>query len=130
MSLATPTLDFDSPGLCDRLQDLPTDALDALPFGVIGFDAAGHIARYNRYEVDAAMFERDAVIGQHVFVELAPCFNNYLIAGRFDEAAEQQQVLDESLPYVLSFRMRPTRVRLRLLADPALAWRFVLVLRS
>jgi len=30
---------------------------------------------------------------------------------------------------VLTLRMRPTPVRLRLLADPALRWRYVLVQR-
>ena len=28
-----------------------------------------------------ANFKQDEVLGQHVFVELAPCLNNYLVAG-------------------------------------------------
>jgi len=73
-------LAFDTPGLCATLNALPAEELDALPYGVIGFDASGHIQRYNAHESKAAMFDPKVVVGQHVFVELAPCYNNYLVA--------------------------------------------------
>jgi len=130
MSHAVTGVDFDSPTLMAALADLSDGELDVLPYGVIGFDAQGHVARYNVYESRAAAFPRDEVLGQHVFVELAPCFNNYLVAGRFDEAREHGSVLDETLPYVLTFRMRPTRVRLRLLSRPDQPLRFILVQRA
>jgi len=69
-------------------------------------------------------------MGQHAFVELAPCLNNCLVAGRFEEAQDQAQALDETLPYVLSFRMRPTRVQMRLLSSPDQPLRFILVQRQ
>lgn len=130
MTSSLPRVAFDSAQLCERLQDMPSVDLDELPFGVIGFDAQGLVARYNRYESTAAAFPADTVMGQHLFIELAPCLNNYLIAGRFEDAAQQHEPLDETMPYVLTFRMRPTRVRLRLLASPAHALRFILVLRA
>jgi len=34
------------------------------------------------------------------------------------------------MPYVLTFRMRPTRVQVRLLAQPEASLRFILVLRT
>ena len=130
MSHAVTGVDFDSPSLMAALPGLSDVDLDALPYGVIGFDAHGHVTRYNAYESRAAAFPRDEVLGQHVFVELAPCFNNYLVAGRFDEAREHGTVLDETMPYVLTFRMRPTRVRLRLLSTPDQATRFIVVQRA
>lgn len=123
-------LAFDSPGLCAALSALSAEELDALPYGVIGFDASGHVRRYNAYESKAAMFDAAVVIGQHVFVELAPCFNNYLVATRFEDAAAANGALDETMPYVLTFRMRPTRVQMRLLAQPDGNLRFILVLRT
>jgi hypothetical protein len=36
---------FDQAQLLDTLQQLDTEQLDALPFGVIGFDASGRIVR-------------------------------------------------------------------------------------
>jgi photoactive yellow protein len=130
MPTSMPTIAFDSPHLCEALQSMSQAELDELPFGVIGFDAPGVVVRYNAYESKAATFEIKTVLGQNVFTELAPCLNNYLVSGRFEEAAEHGQSLDESMPYVLTFRMRPTRVRLRLLSNPGSAIRFVLVLRA
>lgn len=122
-------LDFDGEGLCGPLQGLTQAELDALDFGVIGFDAAGRIGHYNAYESKAAHFPIEQVLGQHVFEELAPCMNNYLVATRFEDAAQEGVPLNATLPYVLTFRMRPTPVRLRLLSHPDLPWRFVLVKR-
>lgn len=129
MNTEATTLAFDATQMHERLQAMSDAELDALGFGVIGFDAAGAVRRYNRYEATAAMFDVQHTLGQHVFVEVAPCLNNYLVAGRFDEAFAQAQPLDEALPYVLTFRMRPTRVRLRLLAPGGEGLRYVLVQR-
>ena len=122
-------LHFDTPGLCRLLNEAPISLLDELPYGVIGFLPNGRIQRYNRHESQMAFFERDTVLGQHVFLELAPCLNNYLVETRFADADAAGQPLDDTLPYVLTFRMRPTRVRLRMLSDPDLPLRFVLIHR-
>ena len=116
--------------LLAQLEALSAEGLDQLPFGVIGFDAAGNVVRYNAYESQAALFPVDTVMGQHVFIELAPCLNNYLVAGRFEEAAVAGTALDETMPYVLTFRMRPTRVRMRILFDPAVDTRYLCILRT
>jgi hypothetical protein len=50
--------------------------------------------------------------------------NNYLVAERLAETP-----LDVTLPYVLTFRMRPTPVRLRLLRAVEASRRWVLVAR-
>jgi len=120
---------FDSPDLFDNVCAMSPSELDELPFGVIGFDEQGIIQRYNAHEASMADFEVDTVLGQHVFIELAPCLNNYLVAGRFEDSQAQGSPLDETMPYVLSFRMRPTRVSLRLLFSPSAPLRFVLVQR-
>ena len=130
MHTTTYTLRFDAADLLAGLRDASDAELDELPFGVIGFDGDGRIVRYNRFESREARFERSTVMGQHVFVELAPCLNNYLVAGRFDEAREAGEPLDATLPYVLTFRMRPTRVRMRLLSQAGDPVRYVLVDRT
>ena len=119
---------IDEPDLLARLEAMSPQALDDLPFGVIGFAADGRITRYNRYESEAAQFPVAEVLGQHLFEELAPCLNNYLVAGVFDEAGSS--AVDSSLPYVLTFRMKPTRVSLRLLAPAGAGTRYVLVQRQ
>jgi hypothetical protein len=56
--------------------------------------------------------------------------NNYLVAQRFEDAAATGDLLDATIDYVLTLRMRPVKVKLRLLASAASAHRYVLVQRS
>lgn len=127
MNTTTKPVEFGYGPLLDWLHTRSDAALDELPFGVIGFDHDHRVRRYNRTESTLAHFPAHEVMGQHVFVELAPCLNNYLVAGRFEEAKESSQGLDITMPYVLTFRMRPTRVRMRLLAAPDQALRYILI---
>ena len=53
--------------------------------------------------------------------------NNFMVAQRFEDAATNQATLDDTIDYVLTLRMRPTKVRLRLLAGPKQPYRFILV---
>ena len=129
---APAALPFDHPELADLLARGVTDAdvLDALPFGVIGFDAEGRVQRYNTFESQAAGLRAERVLGQDLFVAVAPCMNNYLVAQRFADARDQGAPLDDIINYVLTLRMRPTKVKLRLLFRPQDALAYVLVERS
>lgn len=130
MSSHVTTPEFESPALPDFLARASEPELDSLGFGIIGFDSNGHVRRYNREEARWAKFDQAGTIGQHVFVELAPCMNNFMVATRFEEARASGQAIDALLPYVLTFRMRPTRVRLRLLWQPGSELAFIAVERS
>lgn len=126
----TPAPAFDTPRLVERLDALPETALDDLDFGVIGFDTANVVRRYNAYESRAAGLSPARVLGHDLFTAVAPCMNNYLVAQRFEDAAAEGSELDATIDYVLTLRMRPVKVRLRLLAAPAADHRYVLVQRS
>lgn len=128
--LSAATLTFAAPDLLGRLEACSEDMLDALGFGVIGFDAEGRVGRYNRHESEAAALLPQRVLGQPLFAVVAPCMNNFMIAQRFEDAAQAGQALDVCLAYVLTLRMRPTPVTLRLLAAPGSRWRYVLVQRA
>jgi photoactive yellow protein len=121
---------FDEPALLSNLNSLTESELDRLDFGVIGFDASGVVRRYNTYESDAAGLSLPRVVGQALFTVVAPCMNNYLVAQRFEDAAATGDRLDDTIDYVLTLRMRPVRVRLRLLAAAGAAYRYVLVKRA
>ena len=56
--------------------------------------------------------------------------NNYLVAQRFEDASTDDTALDATIDYVFTLRMRPSKVKLRLLSSPARAMRYVLVHRS
>lgn len=103
---------------------------DALGFGVIGFDAEGVVQRYNVHESQMAGLSLDRVVGHPFFTVVAPCMNNFMVAQRFEDTAQAGGALDETIDYVLTLRMRPVKVKLRLLADPAISLRHLFVQRQ
>jgi photoactive yellow protein len=121
---------FDHPDLLASLATFTKDQLDALGFGVIGFDHETVVQQYNEFESKAAGLSPQRVLGQPLFTIVAPCMNNYLVAQRFEDAMEAGEALDATINYVLTLRMRPVKVALRLLASPGAATRYVLVQRT
>ncbi|HEV2558590.1 MAG TPA: PAS domain-containing protein [Microvirga sp.] len=99
--------------------------LDALPFGIVGLNQSGEVDVYNATEARLAGLTRDGVLGKHFFLAVAPCMNNYLVAQRF----EDERRLDATIDYVLTFRMRPTPVKIRLLQAPEARRRYLLIQR-
>ncbi len=129
---AKPNLAFDQPDALVRLAALGEGDCDGLEFGVIGFDAATVVRIYNATESRAAGLAPGGVLGQPLFTVVAPCMNNFMVAQRFEDAAAGGTALDATIDYVLTLRMRPIKVRLRLLASSAsagTALRYVLVQR-
>ena len=118
---------FSDPDLLDVLEAADAATLDSLGFGVIGFDRSGVVRRYNAIEVRGSGVSAPKNIGQMLFTAVAPCMNNYLVAQRFEDAAEKGTALDATIDYVLTLRMRPTSVRLRLLSVPPARYRYILV---
>lgn len=127
MSVATLTASADTFAAIDpaRLDVADAAFLDALAFGVIGLSATGITEVYNETEMRDAGMRRDSVLGQPFFLKTGVCMNNYLVAQRL----EDEEVIDSMLDYVLTFRMRPTPVKLRLLKRPDLRRRYILVQR-
>lgn len=129
MNAAT-DLPFAEPGLHGHLVQLNPEQLDGLDFGVIGFDADTVVNRYNRTESEAAGLSASRVVGQPLFTNVAPCLNNFMVAQRFEDAQDEGSALDDTIDYVLTLRMRPVKVKLRLLAAPGSNQRYVLVQRK
>ncbi len=122
-------LHFADDALLPALQQLNDVELDALEFGVIGFDTGGVVRRYNALESRLAGLSVQRVLGHPLFTVVAPCMNNFMVAQRFDDAAAAATPLDATVDYVLTLRMRPVKVKLRLLAQPGEGMRYVLVQR-
>ncbi len=122
-------LEFSEPEILDHLLALGADELDGLEFGVIGIGVDTAVCDYNALESKMAGLSKERVIGHPFFTVVAPCMNNFMVAQRFEDASATGQALDLTLDYVLTLRMRPVKVQLRLLADPRNERRFVLVNR-
>ncbi|WP_255602560.1 PAS domain-containing protein [Glacieibacterium megasporae] len=122
--VANTSLTFNSISATDIGKLAPAEC-DLLPFGVIGLDAKGVAVIYNATEARLAGLRPENVIGAAFFESIAQCMNNYLVAQRFIDEA----VIDETIPFVLTLRMRPTPVRLRLLATPEVPLNYILIER-
>jgi photoactive yellow protein len=110
--------------------DAQTDVdLDVLDFGVIAIDAEGLVRRYNKYESQLAGLSPGRVLGTPLFTTVAPCMNNFLVAQRFEDALADGKALDATLDYVFTLRMRPAKVKLRLLVQPKSPLSYILVNR-
>jgi photoactive yellow protein len=127
--LTADTVSFAAPGLQSDLAQASPAELDALDFGVIGFDQAGLVRQYNAFESSAAGLSPGRVLGYSLFKAVAPCMDNFMVAQRFEDAQDTRTPLDATIDYVLTLRMRPVKVRLRLLSYPNSSMRYVLVER-
>lgn len=121
--------DFEAVGFSDislaHLEGLLSDQLDKLPYGVVGMAADGVVDVYNATESKLAGLPKDDVLGVHYFSTTAQCMNNFMVAQRF----EDEPHLDTIIDYVLTLRMRPTPVKLRLLKNAGSARRYILIQR-
>jgi photoactive yellow protein len=115
--------DFETRDILDWLQSATPEDLDSLAFGVIGMAADGTVERYNATEAKLAGLTQSRVIGRNFFTSVAPCTNNFMVAGRFETEAEIDAVID----YVFTFRIAPKAVRLRLLKSTVAPLMFLLV---
>ncbi|MEG8028252.1 phosphonate transporter [Sphingomonas aerolata] len=115
---------FDNVAL-PELDTMRVEDRDALPFGVVGFEADTLVQVYNATEARMSGLDPATVMGVPFFDAVAQCMNNFMVAQRFEDEPE----IDDIVPYVLTLRMRPTRVRLRLLATPGIARRYILIER-
>jgi len=115
---------FDNVAL-PELDTMRVEDRDALPFGVVGFEADTLVQVYNATEARMSGLDPASVMGVPFFDAVGQCMNNFMVAQRFEDEPE----IDDIVPYVLTLRMRPTRVRLRLLATPGIARRYILIER-
>jgi len=114
---------FDLPNLLNFIRTASDAELDKADFGIIGLTKGMLVKQYNRAESLFSGFSREFVRGKHFFQYVAPCMNNYRVALKF----EQPGALDETLDYVVTYRMEPTPVSLRLLKRAGSAGGYLLV---
>ena len=94
----------------DRLDALTDEELDALPFGVIGLDGEGRIARYNMAEARFARLDRGQVVGRSFFGEVARCTDTPEFRGRFERIKSEGTPTRVRFEYVFAFRFGAQKV--------------------
>lgn len=117
---------FDDPDLLARVESGSAGDPDELSFGLITMDRRGTVLAYNLDESRRSGLSPQRVVGHNFFEEVGPCTNNYLVAQRFHDLDEHDE-LDEEIDYVFTFRMRPTPVRLRMLVAAGSSRQYIAV---
>jgi photoactive yellow protein len=117
---------FDDPEILGQLEGASANEIEAQNFGVVRMKADATVTLYNVFESCLSGLDKKNVLGRNYFEEVAPCTNNYMVAQRFLDTPE----MDAIIPYVFSFRMKPTAVRLRLLRSASAKSMYLLVERS
>lgn len=118
-------INFDTQNLHAQLDAMSPAEIDSAQFGIVGMDEGFRVSHYNAWESRMSGLDRSRVLGQSFFLDVAPCMNNFMVAQRLIDEPE----LDATFDYVLTFRMRPTPISLRLLQSPGSLLRYVIIRR-
>jgi len=103
---------IDDDNLVAHVEQLPTDAVDTLPFGVIRLDADGHVTYLSRTEARQSGLGDRLVTGRAFFTDLAPCMWTQEFQQRF-EAAAAAGTLDVTFDQVGDFDDPTREIRVR-----------------
>jgi len=109
------------------LSSLTPKQLDALNYGVIGFDDECRVFAYNAFESRFTGFDRGSVLGMHMFTDLVPCSNNSLVRARYDKARKANHNLSHVMDYVFTYRMEATPVQVELRREASTRTNWMLV---
>ncbi len=104
---------FVEDSLLNNLDQLSYDQLDNLPFGVIELDDNGTVKFFSNTESQITGVKKSEAIGKNFFVEVAPCTNNFIFKGSFQNGVETNQ-MNYLFPYTFTYRMKPTHVKVHL----------------
>ena len=111
----------------EELEKKTDEELDQLDYGVVASNSDDHICtRYNKYEADLAGLIKKDVIGKNFFEDVAPCTNNFLVYNRF---VVEKEINDE-LDYVFTYKLSPTKIKLKLLKSNKFSNEYLLVLKK
>jgi photoactive yellow protein len=123
--MSTP-LSFSAPDAYLLLEKSLPSLLDQADFGIVKFTREGKILHYNPYESNLAGIPSEEALGKNFFTQIAPCTNNFMVAVKYGDRAAD---LDETMAYVFTYRIKPTKVQLRLLASAGEETAYLLVVK-
>lgn len=118
-------LNFDRPDLLAVLCASGDKEYNQADFGLLAMDLDGVITFYNDAESAASGLDAEHVVGRNFFTEFAIWANNPKIGGRYEHES-----VDETIDYVLNYRMHLCGVRLRLLKSTEHGRQFLLIERA
>ncbi|TVR92130.1 MAG: hypothetical protein EA428_04265 [Spirochaetaceae bacterium] len=110
----------------EEISEMDDNELHDCSFGVIKMSKDAVVQAVNNAEIELTGLSRSAFIDKNFFTQVAPCTNNYMVAEKYRKFDE----LDETIPYVFTYMMKPTPVHLRMLKSRAYDSQYLLVDRK
>ena len=117
---------FDAQNLHAQLDAMSPEEMDSAQFGIVRMDEGFRVLHYNAWESRSSGLHESRVLGRPFFLDVAPCMNNFMVAQRMIDEPD----LDATFAYVLTFRMRPTPISLRLLQSSGSSFRYAIIRRT
>lgn len=117
---------FVSQDIISNLASISREQANDFNHGAIKLDKEGKILIYNAKESDIAGVPVENAEGKSFFKEVAPCTNNKLFLGKFEQGHEIGE-LDESFNFTFTYKMTPTSVGIQMVKDKAddATWVFI-----
>lgn len=100
----------------EQLSGLNPSSADSYPIGIVKLDDQGNIQLYNKYNTDHFLYTSSEVVGKNYFTDVVPCANNFLFKGRFQRGVDTNE-LDTEFDYTFTYKITPTKVKVRLFRD-------------
>ena len=110
-------ISFDDDDLPSRLRELPEDAHDDLPFGLVGLDADGRVDSFSAVERQQSGWGDREILGLDFFGEVAPCMDNEKIRGRIEQD-HRDGMLDVEVGHTGDHSDRTRVFRVRMMSRP------------
>lgn len=99
-----------------QLSGLNASSADSYPIGIVKLDDQGNIQLYNKYNTEKFLYTAAEVVGKNYFTDIVPCANNFLFKGRFQRGVDTNE-LDTEFDYTFTYKITPTKVKVRLFRD-------------
>lgn len=113
MSIASELPDFDEPHLALAIEALPSETVDALPYGAIRIGDDGRVEYYSAAERRLSGSGDHDRLGLDFFSKIAPCMDNPEFRGRV-ERARASGTLDLEFNHVGDFEDRDRELTVRI----------------
>jgi photoactive yellow protein len=106
------TIDFNSPNLAARIEQMSQYDLDRLPFGVILLDREGTVVFYSETEGRQSGYAPRSPLGQNFF-EVSPCMDTDAFRGRLTKALEDKGKVDLEIAWYGDYTDPDRELRIR-----------------
>lgn len=119
------------PGFYDKdilqaISNMDDTELNDCSYGVVKMSKEGVVEAVNNAELELSGLSYSSFRDKNFFTQVAPCTNNSMVAEKYRKLDE----LDQTIPYVFTYMMKPTPVHLRMLKSQADASQYLLVERA